>query len=75
MGYGLPLRLFCWTVGLLLSGYCSAQETIIVNENFSNNDRYWFVGDKGYVKVSMQKGAYTMYSPSTTSLILLRIFL
>ncbi|MDB5255702.1 MAG: yiaD [Chitinophagaceae bacterium] len=57
MGYGSRLRLFCCTI-LLLSYCCSAQEPVLVNENFSNNDRYWLTGDKGYVKVSMQKKEY-----------------
>ena len=54
------IRLFYWAIGLLISYCCSAQETIVVHENFSNNDRYWFVGDKGYITVTMQKGAYTI---------------
>jgi outer membrane protein OmpA-like peptidoglycan-associated protein len=56
----MGLRLFCGTIGLLLSYCCSAQEPVVVNENFSNNDRYWFVGDKGYVTVSMKKKEYNI---------------
>ena len=58
MGYGVQIRLFCCTIGFLLSYCCSAQETFVVNEDFSNNDRYWFTGDKGYVKVSLNKKEY-----------------
>lgn len=58
MGYWRQIRLFCCTIGLLLSYCCSAQETVVVNENFSNNDRYWLTGDKGYVQVTLQKKEY-----------------
>jgi len=60
MGYGLQLRLWYITLGLLLSCCCAAQDAALVNENFATNDRYWFLGDKGYIKVAMQKGAYTI---------------
>ncbi|MBC7487394.1 MAG: OmpA family protein [Cytophagaceae bacterium] len=60
MGYGVQIRLFCCTIGLLLSYCCSAQETVVVNENFSNNHRYWFTGDKGYTTVTLNKKEYAI---------------
>jgi outer membrane protein OmpA-like peptidoglycan-associated protein len=60
MGYYGKIRLLYLSIGLLCS-YCSyAQESIVVNEDFSSNDRYWFVGDKGYINVAMKKGAYAI---------------
>ncbi|MDF2454117.1 MAG: yiaD [Cytophagaceae bacterium] len=60
MGYGCTIRLLSLTVGLLLSCVCVAQERVVVNEDFSTNDRFWFVGDKGYIAVTMKKGSYAI---------------
>lgn len=60
MRYGSEIRLLFLTIGLLLGYPCLAQETVVVKEDFATNDRYWFVGDKGYINVVLQKGAYNI---------------
>ncbi len=60
MGYGLQLHLLFLAIGLLLGCNCAAQEAVLVNEDFSTNDRYWFVGERGYTTVSLKKKEYSI---------------